>query len=240
MAPRPSAMPRSIPRPAALVLALALSACADRDDPAAPDCCAIPEPLPTFAGSFLPLDDGASVPGFARFRDSLRSVVARQDTAALLARVAPGAQASFSGTATGPDAFRAVWFSGPTPNGLSLWRTLGAVLEAGSVEEDGAITAPYVYGMWPGEKDPGAHVAIVRGDVTAYAQPGGIGPVAEVAHIILPTGGAAAGGWQPIRLPNGDAAYVPSDVALGPAGYRASFWEDAEGRWRLQSFLADG
>ena len=71
-------------RPPLLAL-LALAAC--RPDAAPP-----PDPAPAgpeVAGGLELVDDGASDPGFAAFRDTLRAVVARRDTAALLALTAP-------------------------------------------------------------------------------------------------------------------------------------------------------
>lgn len=195
--------------------------------------------VPSFRGSFTPVDDGASVPGFSRFRDELRAVVARRDTAELLARIAPGARLSFDDVPGGPEGFRDMWFSGDTPDGRDPWDILGAVLDGGSVEEDGAVTAPFVYGLWPGEPDPLSHVAIVGGDVDAREGPAETAEVvARVGHLIVPALAPPDAGWRLIRLPDSTAAYVPASKALSPAGYRAAFWEDGGGRWRLQLFLA--
>ncbi|MEL6617107.1 MAG: hypothetical protein AAFQ43_15300, partial [Bacteroidota bacterium] len=167
--------------------------------------------VPTFRGSFTPVDDGASVPGFSRFRDELREAVARRDTAAFLARVAPGARLSFDDVPGGPEGFREMWFSGDPPDGRDPWRVLEGVLDGGSVEEDDAVTAPFVYGLWPAEPDPLSNVAIVGGDVEAREGPSETSQVmARVGHLIVPVLAPPDDGWRLIRLPDSTAAYVPS------------------------------
>ena len=218
-----------------LVAALALGACADPEPPPPP-----PEAsVPTYRGSFVPVDDGVHVPGFPRFRSELRDAVARKDTAAFLGLVAAGARLSFGDEPGGPEGFRTMWFSGDPPEGRDPWRVLAGVLDAGSVEEDEAVTAPFVYGLWPGEEDPFSNVAIVSENVPAREGPSMSAPiVARLSHIIVPALSPPSDGWRMVRLPDSTVAYVASQKALSPVGYRAAFWEDGGGRWRLQSFLA--
>ena len=218
------------------VLLVSLAGCTEPDPPTpAPP----PSAVPTFRGSYEPIDDGASVPGFSRFRSELRDIVARKDTSALLARVASGARLSFGDDAGGPEGFRQMWFSGSTPEARDPWETLAGVLDAGSVEEDEAVTAPFVYGLWPDTVDVFGHVAIVGQDVPAYEGPSQDAEiVARLSYLIVPALAPPDRGWRMVRLPDSTVAYVSAQKALSPVGYRAAFWEDGGGRWRLQTFLA--
>ena len=190
-------------------------------------------------GTFQPVDDGAADAGFAAFRDTLRATVARRDTAALVATVADGARLSFGDAAGGPEGFRAMWFEGTPPDGEPVWVVLSRVLGAGSVGEDGAVTVPYVFGAWPDSVDAFTHVAVVGADIEARVAASDTARVAAlVSHAILATDGQAVGGFVPVRLPGGAAAFVPEASAMSPVGYRATFFPDDAGVWKLQMLLA--
>ena len=222
-------MPRPVRSVSALVLVFAgfLAACSDQAE----------EPA-RVVGSFVPVDDGASDPGFVAFRDSLRAVVARRDTAALVAAVGPGARLSFGDDAGGPEGLCAMWFTGRPPGGVPLWDVLDRLLSAGSVLEDGAVTVPYAFGAWPDSVDAFSHVAVVGEDVEARAAPSDTARVAAlVSHSILAVTEPAAGGYQKVRLPDGAEAYVPAAAAMSPVGYRATFWDEGDG-WKLHFLVA--
>ena len=208
---------------------LALGACQAETPDAAPE-------VPTVTGDLLLVDDGAADPGFSAFRDSLRAAVARRDTAALLAVVAPGARLSFGDEPGGPDGLRRMWFDGPPPDSAGVWTVLGHILGGGSVNEDGAVTVPSVAALWPEALDPFAHVAVPSQGVEALDAPGGRA-VARLSEVVLPVTAPAAAGWQPVQLPDGRGAVVAAAETMSPVGYRATFWDDGDG-WRLRSFLA--
>lgn len=196
---------------------------------------AAPPDLPVYRGDFAPVDDGAGAPAFVALREHLLDVVARRDTAELLALVAPGARVAFDDGPGGPAGFRRLWFSGEPPSGAPVWSVLGAALGAGSVEEDGAFTVPFVAGLWPSDVDPFAHVAVVGRDVPVLDAPGGAA-VALASEILLPVLAPPLDGWWQVGLPDGTAGFVPTDAAISPVGYRATFWDDGDGL-RLQSLL---
>ena len=230
-------MPLSL-RPTLLVALLTLAGCADQTPDAGE-----PGSLATIdAPAFERHDDGAAVPGFAAFRDSLASIVARRDTLALLATVADGARLSFGDAAGGPDGFRAMWFAGTPPEGVAVWDRLASLLSAGSVDEDGAVTVPYAFGAWPDSIDAFSHVAVVpEGDAPVEARAAASDTAAVVARIgsvILPREGAAAGGYQGLHTPDGATVYVPEARAMSPVGYRATFFPDDAGAWKLQTLVA--
>ncbi len=215
-----------------LLLAVSLAGCTDR--PAAPL---------AVDGTFALIDDGADVPGFGAFRDSLRAVVARKDTAALLATVAPGARLSYGDDAGGPDGFRTMWLTGDPPGGTSVWDLLARLLDAGSVDEDGAVTVPYVFGAWPDSIDAGTHVAVVGpgadGAVEARVAPSDTAAVvALVRHAILPAEAPPAAGFRRVRLPSGRSVFVPAERAMSPLGYRAIFFHESDGAWKLQTLVS--
>ena len=207
-----------------LLAAALLAACGPPD---------VPGPL-VVTGDLVLVDDGASDPGFSAFRDSLRAVVARRDTAALLAVVADGARLSYDDAPGGAEGMRGTWFSGRADD--SIWNVLGRALDGGSVDEDGAVTIPSVAALWPDDLDPARTVAVPGQDVPAYAAPGGR-VIATVTEAALPAG-PADGDWQAVTLPDGRQAVVERDEALCPTGYRAVFWDDGDG-WKLRSFLSD-
>ena len=107
------------------LLAFGLAAC-DRPDP--------PEPAapPMFEGADSFMDDGAEDPSFAAFRDSLRAIVARQDTVALLEIVSDKAQLSYDDAPGGPDGLHALWFSDTAmpPEPCGSFSTVSCPLEA--------------------------------------------------------------------------------------------------------------
>ena len=216
-----------------LVLSVVLAGC--RDQTAPPEG-GDPGPVAALDGPFESVDEGASVAGFGAFRDSLRAVVARRDTAALLTVVAPGARLSFGDDAGGPEGVRAMWFEGTPPEGVPLWERLGGLLAAGSVDENGAVTVPYVFGAWPDSVDAFSHVAVVPAGgapVEARSAPSDSAEVvATLRDLILPVEGRPSGGFQGVRHPDGRTVYVPADRAMSPVGWRATFFPDDAGPGR--------
>lgn len=240
--------PSLLGRPA-LLAALLLTGCGP-DDPAPPDplpaspdtaTAAFPTP-PSITGDLAVIDDASEDPSFQRFRERLRGIIAQRDTAALLEVVAPTARVSFGSQAGGPSSFRHLWFTGEPPGGRSVWQLLGGVLDGGSVWEGDAFTAPFVYTLWPDSIDARRNVAVVRSRVPVRASPSDTAAVvATVGRIFLPVPDEASApdGWHAIRVPAPvDAVgFVPAEAAFTPTGYRAGFWPDDSGRYRLQFFL---
>ena len=241
MSPPPPPAPTAPPSPArrrarrGLLLAgaagLALGACQPEAEHAAGGA-----GVPTVTGTLVLVDDGAADPAFSAFRESLRDVVARRDTAALLAVVAPGARLSYGDEPGGPEGLRRMWLDGGPPAGEAVWAVLERILNGGSVAEDGAVTVPSVAALWPEALDPFGHVAVPSQDVDALDAPGGR-LVARLTETVLPVRSPAADGWQPVWLPDGREAVVAAGETLSPVGYRATFWDDGDG-WRLRSFLS--
>lgn len=223
-------------RAAAVTALLVLSACADTAPDTGSEAPATPDAI---VGTVEATDDGALDAGFAAFRDSLRAVVARRDTAGLLAVVAPDARLSFGDTPGGPDGLRQMWLAGAPPDeahGATVWQVLTKLLDGGSVDEDGAVTVPAVAALWPDTLDAFSHVAVAGENVPVQASATDTTVVARVSRIYLAVEGPAEAGWWRVRLPDGRAGAVPTTATTSPVGYRASFWDDGDG-WQLRSFL---
>lgn len=190
--------------------------------------------VPVFEGTFEPVDETASDPGFAAFVERLGAAVAARDTAALVAATSPTARFSFDDVPLGADGLRAVWLDGRE---AELWDALERVLGGGFVAEEDAFTAPYVFALWPSDADPFAHVAVPGRGVAAYDQPGG-DVVARLSTVVLPALTPRQGDWWAVRLPSGAAAFVEARHVVSPLGHRLTAWPDAGGAWRIQTMLS--
>ncbi|MEO0558698.1 MAG: hypothetical protein AAF170_11015 [Bacteroidota bacterium] len=214
-------------RSSLLLLAFGLAACEPSSSP---------EALPVFTGGDAFMDDGVDNPGFAVFRDTLRSIVARQDTLAFLSLVADDAKLSYDEAPGGPEGLRALWLADDASPPEPLWTVFDRLLSAGSVEEDGAFTIPFVAGLWPESLDPFAHVAAVGDSTIARRQPDGREVARLSGVLILPLSDLTDADVWNIVLPDGSEAYIPRTHAVSPVGYRATFWQE-EDDWKLQVFV---
>ena len=223
-----------------LVLALALTACESPDTPSTPRAStpgASTSETPVYEGGEEFADDGAGNASFSAFRDTLRAVVARRDTSALLAVVADDAQLSYDEAPGGPDGLRTMWLSG-APRDETLWTVLDRLLSSGSVEEDGAFTVPFVAGLWPEDLDPHGHVATAGEATSALDRPGGT-QVAQLSgvHILPLADSTDASSWH-VVLPDGSDAFIDRAAAVSPVGYRATFWQTPGEDWQLHVFVS--
>lgn len=185
----------------------------------------------------LPVDEAAEQPQFFSFRARLATAVARRDSAAVLDAVDEHVKTGFGGD-DGRTAFERQWQ--PQRADSPLWEALGAVLAlGGSFTAPSQFAAPYVYSRWPEDLDAFAHLAVTGSDVRLRAAPRADAAVVGSAsfEVLEVAGPATAGGWLPVRLPGGSAAYVAGTYVRSPLDYRAVF-EQRAGRWRLVAFVA--
>ena len=242
-----------VPVCAAVVLATCGGERADEDPPGSRNAPVVDSPaatpptagLPVLEGvaRFAPVDEGPSDPGFARFRAELLSAIARRDTSALLAVVAPDIRNTFGGD-DGIASFRELWRLGEPDS--ELWSTLETVLRHGGVfRTDGADTsfvAPYVFAAWPGEHDAFEHVATLTDDAVLRAAPdSAAAPLGVVPHAIVrhrwQDADAAPEGWTAIELPRGLQGWIATADVHSPVGYRAIFAR-RERSWRMVTLIA--
>src|SRR5688572_13796382 len=105
-----------------------------------------------------PVDEAAKDPDFLAFRTRLIDIVARRDTASLLALVHPDIRASF-GSHSGIASFVELWKLDKP--GSELWKELGAVLKlGGSFDGPTSFTAPYTFSRWPEDVDSFEFLAV--------------------------------------------------------------------------------
>lgn len=193
--------------------------------------------------TLYPVDEAARQAEFFTFRAHLQAAVARHDTTAVLAVVAPDVRNTF-GDDNGGDAFRARWQL--NTSGSELWHELGLVLAlGGTFDDDSTFSAPYIFSRWPGQFDAFAHVAIIGSRVRVRAAPAPTSPVlGTLSFAIVPTADSRlpltereARHWTPVRLRDGRVGYVAAAYARRPVDYRAIF-RRRDGRWQLLTLIA--
>jgi hypothetical protein len=187
---------------------------------------------------FLPVDEASSRPDFFSFRAQLQRVIARHDTAALLAIVHPQVRNSF-GDNDGIDEFRRMWNIGAADSGI--WDVLGTVLGlGGSFQDDNTFAAPYVFSRWPAQRDAFEHVAVIGRSVRVRSQPNAGAPaIAAISFTILPVArpDVDVEGWTAVRVDRNRTGYIASQFVRSPIDYRAIF-RDEGGQWKLVTLVA--
>ncbi|MDQ4087912.1 MAG: hypothetical protein M3177_07895 [Pseudomonadota bacterium] len=186
-----------------------------------------------------PIDECASDPSFATFRDGLRQAVARRDRDALLASVSDDILVNFGGDA-GPREFAAAWGL-DRPATSELWQELEAVLSLGCARaEDGSFWAPSLY-LQRGEvdEDPYFTLVVIRPGAPLHASADAASPIVarlewDVLQLEADDG---ADQWLPVTWRDGRRGYVRDSDVRSRFDYRAGF-ERRGGRWVMTSFVA--
>ena len=185
-----------------------------------------------------PIDEAVSRPDFLAFRNELKAVVERRDSAELLAVVHREIKTSFGGD-DGVAEFKDVWKIESKES--KIWDELRTVLAlGGSFDEDGAFIAPYVFSRWPKSVDGFEYVAVIGSKVRIRATPNSTAPIVDtVSHSLLKSTGPVAESttWVPVSLPDGKAGFVDRRYIRSPIDYRAIF-KRIDGRWQMTMFIA--
>jgi hypothetical protein len=236
-----------------LLAALAL-ACAPGETPARPDSAGTPgspapsppdsaaaaataAPLIISYGKARPVDEAPRDPTFVAFRDTLLRIVARRDTTALFALLAPGIKSSF-GENDDVDGFRRVWR--PEAPDTELWRVLDDVLRhGGRFAGPDAFYAPWTFNALPDSLDAFEHLIVRDSNVVVRARPDASSTALAVLSYDIVRAGPYSDDpeWRMVALANGDTAYVAARSIRSPVDHRAGF-ERRDGRWLLAFFLA--
>lgn len=224
-----------------LVVALLASACAPADRPTAEASADLRDVgaaahLPS-VGKVRPLDEAARDPHFAAFRDSLLGIVARRDTTALLAIVAPEIKSSFGG-GDGLAGFREHWRL-DQPDSM-LWAVLDDVLRhGGRFAGEESFWAPWTFLALPDTLDAFEHL-IIRDSAVVVRESA---DPASAALGVLSYDIVRAGeydpeaAWRAIVLADGRRGFVSAAQVRSPVDYRAGF-ERRAGRWWLVILVA--
>jgi hypothetical protein len=201
-------------------------------------------PLAGQSPTLFPVDEAARAPDFFAFRAQLLVAMARRDTTALLAVVAPEIRNTF-GDDNGVAAFRKRWrLEAPDSE---LWGALVEVLAlGGSFENDSTFVAPYVFSRWPGDYDAFDYLAVIASNVRVRAEPSATARVLKHVTFVLvkrAPGGASQltavkrAEWEPIAVRSGQVGYVANQFVRSPVDYRAIFVRRS-GRWTMITFIA--
>ena len=185
------------------------------------------------------MDEGASDPSFAAFRQQLLDAVKRRDTAALLAHVDPRVRVSFGGEG-GLEDFRKAWRlpSSDSP----LWKELEEILRLGGSLRTGGFWAPYVYSSWPESIDAFQHVAATRAGVPIFERADAASPRVttvdyEILEVVNDRSWRPGAAWRRVKTAGGKQGWVQSPDVRSPIGYRAGF-SNRSGAWKLEALVA--
>lgn len=176
-------------------------------------------------------------PKLLRAKAELRSIVARRDMEALLARVRPETRLDFGGD-EGVEGFQAAW-NGDAESRQRLWSTLESILALPGIsrrfDHGDEYCAPYVFctGL-PGDVDPFEALVVLGSGVAIRDRPSTSGNVlTRVDHVVLRAsddpGSVPTTDWTRVRLADGTAGYIHSRWVRKPDRLPV---RAAGGRWR--------
>lgn len=236
-------------RPAVIVGALLLAACAKEDvaqelDSARPDSASAMAMVDRGAPKLLPRDEASE--SFRQFRSEALRALANRDTAFLYGMIASDIKNTFGGD-DGIAAFRRLWKVDEPDS--DVWTAMTRVLSMGGQQSsDSQFTAPYVHAFWPDSLDAFEHVAVIGERASVHEAPAADSRVLGGAlHSILkfrewrglPQSGVAADTtWARLVLPNADSGWIRGTSVYSPIGWRAMFVRRGE-RWQM-IFLVRG
>jgi hypothetical protein len=192
--------------------------------------------------SLAPSQSATGDPEFLAFIDRIKAISARKDARSLLALMGPVFRVDFD-FGKGPASFSRRWR--PQSPSSEVWPVLDRLLALPGYRYDPTLyVVPYVYGKFPIDLDPLAHVAATADSVAVRElADANAKEIATLGRQIVPT----VENYQvPVRLdkeewikvaPSPDTAgFVRASDVYSPAGYRA-FFEKKAGRWRWISLV---
>ncbi len=188
-------------------------------------------------GKVFPKDEGPNDAGFLAFRDTLLAIIARRDTAALLAVVDSNVKSSFGGD-EGIVNFRGFWeLDSPTSR---LWATLEDVLRHGGSFEGGDFVAPYTFHALPDSLDAFSTLIVRDSAVRVHARRDAeSATLALLSYDLVPAADDLEPDtlWVAVALRDGGAGYIRAEQVRSPIDHRA-FFTRRDGRWWLVMLLA--
>lgn len=192
--------------------------------------------VPTY-GKAYPTDQASRDPGFLAFRDSLLRIVARRDTTALFAVMAPQFKSSF-GENDDMDGFHRAWRPGDADT--ELWTVLDDVLRhGGRFLGPDVFYAPYTFLALPDSLDAFDHLIVRDSGVVVRERPDSASTaIALLSFDIVKAGPYSSDTpWTAIALGDDRIGYVDAGKIRSAVDYRAGF-ERRDGRWLLVFLLA--
>lgn len=197
----------------------------------------------TNRNKLLPVDEASSDPSFAAFRETLKGIVRRKDTEALIAVIDPKIRASF-GAENGLPAFRKMWKLDQPDS--KLWTELEEVLRLGGsfkTPPDGpkVFWAPYTFSNFP-EDGPDAFSTLIvtESDVPLKSEArASAKTLGTLSHdlVQIASGDRHDGDWRRILTSTGVSGYLPNAKVRSHIDYRVGFEKKNE-KWTLTIFVA--
>ena len=187
-------------------------------------------------------------PALLRAKAELRSIVARRDMQALLARVRPETKLDFGGS-EGPQGFQMLWNSDPESR-QRLWTTLEGILalpgEARSLDQGSEYCTPYVSCTHlVDDVDPFEALVVLGSGVAIRDRPSlSAEVIRRVDHIVLTRANDDPGAesnpqWTRVRLADPTMGYINTRWVRSPIDFRLALRvDDSSETWWLGFFLA--
>jgi hypothetical protein len=173
---------------------------------------------------------------------TMRAIVSRKDSKALLAMMAPDFKVEFD-VGKGPTVFRRHWnLDAPSSR---VWPILERVLSlGGTFYSDSLFALPYVYTRFPLDLDR-LHYVVATGEIPMLATPGATGArvavlkdaIVQLASPLAPPAMLADVPFVAVQHPDHGVSYVVGRDVYSPAGHRV-FLEKRQGEWRWLSLAA--
>jgi hypothetical protein len=192
--------------------------------------------------SLLPVDQAARDKSLHAFLGTMRAIVARKDSKALCALMAPTFKVEFD-VGKGPAVFQSHWEPDKPTSGV--WVLLDRLLSlGGTFYSDSVFALPYVYTRFPLDFDRLSYV-VATGDVPMHAESNPnsarVGvlnhSIVPVATPLTPPAMLVQMPFVAVKHPERGVSYVAGSDVYSPAGHRA-FFEKRQGQWRWLSLAA--
>jgi hypothetical protein len=203
-----------------------------------------PYAAPAFADlrSLVPQEQSVRDKSLQALLDTMRGIVRRKDSKALLARMAADFKVEFD-VGKGPEVFRRHW--NPEAPASPVWAVLDRLFSlGGTFYSDSLFALPYVYTRFPYDLDRLSYV-VATGEVPlrAEAKSGAVrvGVLKDsLVRLVTPLTPPAMLVQLPfvaVEHPERGVCYVAGSDVYSPAGHRA-FFEKRQGQWRWLSLAA--
>jgi hypothetical protein len=191
-----------------------------------------------------PVDEGPRDPSFMQFRNELRAVIARKDSAKLFHFLASDIHLSFGGDYGGPE-FHNMWK--PFDKDTKVWKVLSLIVDnGGKFIAPGGFAAPYAYAAFPENFDSFEHVVVTNPAAVLREKPDATARVIrkldhDILEVVNSSGKmqheAGPNDWDEVKTAAGQRGYVLSADVRSPVEYRAIF-EKRKGKWVIQTLIA--
>ena len=183
-----------------------------------------------------PVDQCTSDAGFAAFRASLQTAIARRDGAFILSIIPEDILVNFGGE-RGREAFARRWRLDAADS--PFWEELRATLALGCWREADDYESPSLGPQLADDYDPFEVLVAVRSGAAMRVRPDEAAePIATLDwDVLLFRDVETPEDWMAVRMADGREGFVRRDDVRSPIDYRAHFGRSG-GRWQMHLFIA--